>query len=228
MVRAANARIVPKMTPQEQDRVCNLWVVAGLGEHASVGSFARFVLHLLGVGAPPSLLREAIQAMQDEIEHATICFGIARSISGEAIGPGPMDLSGIVDHSPDARTMLDAAIIEGCFGETVAAHYAKVAAHRVQLPELRPLLSRIADDEARHAELSWRFVAWLLETRPELRKEAATCFARIFSEPMASDELDGPSLEQWGHLLPSSKRQVAATVIAEVIRPRAAALCEAR
>ena len=46
------------------------WTHIGQLEHASVAAFARFVLQLLGVGAPPSLVLAAQQALADEVEHA--------------------------------------------------------------------------------------------------------------------------------------------------------------
>ena len=47
------------------------WTAVAALEHASVASFARFTLHLLVLGAPPSLVAEAQRAGLDEVEHAT-------------------------------------------------------------------------------------------------------------------------------------------------------------
>src|SRR4051812_25046287 len=106
----------------------------GLGEHASVAAFARFVLHLLSLGAPPELLLDAIQAMKDEVQHARLCFGIARQLTGRAASPGPMDLARVFDTRDEPGAIMRAAILEGCFGETVAARYAEAALARTEEP----------------------------------------------------------------------------------------------
>jgi hypothetical protein len=55
-------------------------------EHASIASFARFVMDLLSLGAPADLVDGAARALQDEVEHARLCFGIASRLSGRSMG----------------------------------------------------------------------------------------------------------------------------------------------
>jgi hypothetical protein len=57
-------------------------------------------------------------------------------------------------------------------------------------PAVRKALTRIADDEARHAELAFRFVAWALRRDPQL---AATVH-RTFDEELSGRTLTGPRL----------------------------------
>jgi hypothetical protein len=66
------------------------WTELGLMEHASVAAFARFVLQLLSIGAPASLVASATAALGDETEHARLCFGIASAYAGRSIGPGAL------------------------------------------------------------------------------------------------------------------------------------------
>ncbi|MDX2053879.1 MAG: hypothetical protein SFV15_15870 [Polyangiaceae bacterium] len=133
-----------------------------LMEHASVAAFARFSLHLMSMGAPAWLLSEAQRAMGDEIEHAMACFALASSYSGSNVGPSRLRLAGAFE---DAGTLeiIVTAVKEACFGETVAAIEAAEAASVATVPAVREFLSRISDDETRHAELGWRFLAWALE-----------------------------------------------------------------
>ena len=55
-----------------------------------------------------------------------------------------------------------AALVEGCIGESLAAAEAQAASEVATDPLARTSLQRIAADEARHAELAFRFVAWAL------------------------------------------------------------------
>lgn len=208
------------VNPDERARLARIWTETGLREHASVAAFARFVLHLISLGSPPDLLLDAIQAMEDEVHHARLCFAIARQFADESSAPGPMDLSGTFDEGNDPASILMAAILEGCFEETVSAVHAKVALERVTEPSIRTALTRIAADEERHAELAWRFVRWTLQTYPELTSTAKCCFAMAFTAPMETVEDDGPSLEAYGQLLRSSKLEVRQTTLRDVITPR--------
>jgi hypothetical protein len=214
------------VTPEDRTRVGRAWLEMGLNEHASVAAFARFVLHLMSLGAPPALLLDTIRAMEDEVEHARLCFGMARRLTGEAAGPGPMDLSNVFDQRDDPQSTLIAAILEGCFAETISARSAEVALDRAEDPTVRAVLTRIAADESRHADLSWRFVGWMIETHADLLPAARACFAEGLAAPVPAGEQgdECAELERYGHLLPSSQRQVAETVLRETIGPRARAL----
>ena len=131
-------------------------------EHASVASFARFTLHLLALGAPPTLVAEAQRAGLDEVEHARLAYGLAGAYGGAPVGPAPLDLTG-VDFTAARGDVLRALIHEACVGETLAAAEAGALAARVRDPALRRLHARIAADEQRHAELGWRALAWMLQ-----------------------------------------------------------------
>lgn len=143
------------------------WQRMGLMEHASIAAFARFALQLLGLGAPADLIEATNQALVDETRHARLCFALASHYAGRAIGPGPLELSGALD-TIDPAEILRTVILEGCVGETLAALEARQAAEVARDPRVAKLLASIAEDEARHAQLAWRFVQWLLGERPEL------------------------------------------------------------
>ena len=213
------------MNSTDRARLGRIWIETGLGEHASVAAFARFVLHLLSLGTPPDLLLDAIQAMEDEVHHARLCFGIARQFTGESAGPGRMDISGVLDQGDDASSILRAAILEGCFEETVSAAYAQVALERVKEPSIRAVLARIADDESKHADLAWRFVNWTLQTFPELKPTAQECFTLALTKPLVTEkEDDWALLEAYGQLLPDTKRKARETTLQDIILPRVVAL----
>jgi hypothetical protein len=158
------------------DAVARGWLEQALMEHASVASFARFSLQLLQLGAPAELVAAAAAAMQDEIRHARACFELARRHSSEDVGPGPLAVDGALDQMDPAGIVL-AAVREGCIGETVAAIEASEALSHCDDPAARAVLERITIEEGQHAELAWRFVAWALETRPELAPRVREVFA---------------------------------------------------
>lgn len=143
------------------------WNQLGIMEHASVAAFARFTLQLLGFGAPHALIAESNRAIADETRHAELCFGLAASFGSTTAGPGPLDSQGALERRTLRDVVLD-TFLEGCIGETVAALEATEALAHVQLASVRPVLEQIAQDEARHAALAWRFVVWGVAQQPEL------------------------------------------------------------
>ena len=138
------------------------WALAGSGEHASVAAFARLSLQLMSLGAPSSLLRDVHQAALEEVKHAEKCWEFARLFGGAEVTAGPFPFQ----SPPNARISLAelaaAAVREGCLAETLGAHVLSVAARHAPEPAVRAALLSMAEEEARHAVLSFRIVAWAL------------------------------------------------------------------
>src|SRR5690606_10472224 len=151
---------------------------AGQMEHASIAAFARFSLQLLLLGAPASLIEATTTAMADETRHARLCFGIASAYLGRTVGPGPLSIEGALSDQ-SLENIVRTAIIEGCIGETLAALELAHAAGCAQEQNLAQMLADIARDEARHAELAFRFVAWAVQMHPHLASLVADELARI-------------------------------------------------
>jgi hypothetical protein len=146
------------LDPEDRRAVAAHYAEAGLMEHASVAAFARFALQLLALGAPSELVAETSRAMADETRHAEVCFGLARRYGLDA-APGPLDVGGVLGEVSLER-VLDLVVIEGCIGESGAALEAAWASGSATEPVVREALGGIAEDEARHAALAFRFVAW--------------------------------------------------------------------
>jgi hypothetical protein len=142
-------------------------------EHASIAAFARFVLQLLALGAPPDLVADAQRAMEDETRHARLAFGVASAYAGADIGPGPLAVHGSLEPM-DLRSILTTTFLEGCVGETVAALEATEALEhlRDRDPAVAAVLATIAADEARHAALAWRSVAWMVSAFGQAARDA--------------------------------------------------------
>jgi hypothetical protein len=208
--------------------LADAWLDVALAEHASVASFARFVLELMAVGAPADLIADAAAALRDEVRHAEVAFAFASAAIGEPMGPGALSMDG-VEPRRDLDAIVRAVVREGCIGETLSAAEVELAARRARDPEVADALAAIADDEARHAVLAWRFVQWALRTRPELAAGVRDELARVVGPGPRSpaDDLPAAVAEAHGHLAAESRARLRARTLADTVRPCAAALLAA-
>ncbi len=165
------------LTVEVRAALARAWAEDALREHASVASFSRFSLELLAVGAPAGLVEQAHRAALDEIRHAELCFALASGYAGEALAPGPFPLGDGALATRSLAALAASTVKEGCIGETVAAVAAAEQLARATDPAVRAALEQIAADEARHAELAWRTVAWAVQTGGgEVRAAVARAF----------------------------------------------------
>jgi len=165
----------PECSPALAERLAGAWREDARMEHASVASFARVTLELMALGAPADLVEGAQRAGLDEIRHAQQCLAIARTYDGQDRRPGPFPMP---EPEPvDLVSVAVRALVEGGVAETGASLMAERAAASCRVPTIAACLRRIADEEAEHAALAWRTVAWALREGGErvasaLRKEA--------------------------------------------------------
>ncbi|MFO0588968.1 MAG: ferritin-like domain-containing protein [Polyangiaceae bacterium] len=195
-------------------------------EHASIGSFARFALELLALGAPPALLTATQDAAADEILHARLAYSLATAYSGAPVGPGKLPVAGVAPATDPAEIVI-ALVREACVGETIAAAEALTLSSMVKDPALVSVYTRVSKDEARHAELGWRSLAWILSERPSLLPVAEEAFAQsiaaISSAPLACPEELSPD----HGLLPSAAlASLRAKAAREIVEPCRRALLE--
>jgi hypothetical protein len=120
-------------------------------------------------------------------------------------------------------------LVEGCIGETIAALDAREGASLATDPHVRQVLSEIAADEERHAELAWRFLAWAVQQRPTLASRLlATARAQLAKAsqrtPHARTE---PALLEHGILPLDHKQELEAQALEHVIVPCLVALLDA-
>jgi hypothetical protein len=120
------------------------------------------------------------------------------------------------------------AVREGCVGESIAAVLAAEQLARATDPAVREALAAIADDEARHAELAFRAVAWALAAGgAEVRAAVAAAFEDAARRlPEAGDPGEDPTgaLAAHGRLDAVAGRAAAARALCEVVLPCARAL----
>lgn len=210
-----------------RNKIAAAYVRDGLLEHASVASFCRFALQLLGLGAPPALVRAANQAALDEVKHAQLCFGLASALCGAPVGPSPLP-EATAQLSAAPRDLLEAAIIEGCVGETISAALVREQAHVAVDPLIRKALDEIADDELRHAELSWKTVAWLMRsllqdtTAHEIESLVTRAFNRARNQAFSLPQLEAVASDvanYFGRLSTEQAEGVRATCLHNVVEP---------
>src|SRR6185503_9922644 len=83
-------------------------------------------------------------------------------------------------------------------------------------------------DEARHAELAWRFMAWALSIGGAATHVAiARAFEAFKPPPPRTEDLSGVDMAAYaahGRQTAALARAIAERVLAEVVRPLAAAL----
>jgi hypothetical protein len=217
------------LDPVTTQELARAWRSDAALEHASVASFARFALQLVAVGAPPELLTDALRAGMDEVEHTRRCLALAARYDGEALGP--TTLACAADGLTTSLSAVAAAAVrEGCVGETCSALLAMAQRQRATDAFAHAALDRIAEDEAGHAELSWRFIAWALSTGgPAVREVVREAFGQAIADPPVAvpgprGAVDPAAWTAHGRLHAQEARKVLEDALQRVVRPTADAL----
>jgi hypothetical protein len=227
-LRSSGLPDVSALSPELRENVGCFYAECAALEHASVAAFSRFTLGLLAVGAPADLVAESVRATADEVEHARTAYGLASHFLGRPIGPGALATHDAFDETLTLEGLALATFVEGCINETLSALEAREAALSAEHPALREVLGRIADDEARHSELAFRFVAWALErSSPTLRARIARAVENAESQISASTPgNESVGLQGFGVLSAEHRRALRTQGFHEVITPCVKALLE--
>lgn len=151
-------------------------------EAASVPAFERLHRELAAVGAPETLQRAALASALEEIDHTRRMGALARKFGAQVTVPEveEVPLRGL------RGLALDNAV-EGCVRETYGALVAHYQAMHAQDADVRAALVSIAEDETRHAELSWAIDAWATSQlseaeRVEIESARSAALASLASE----------------------------------------------
>lgn len=139
---------------------------AGLAEleEASVYAFVWLGLELERLGAPTELVARCTSAAADEVHHAHAVARLAKRY-GADLEPAP------TPTLPAQRSLQEVAMEnarEGCVRETYGALVAVWQSKHSTDPMVRSVMSQIAVDESRHAELSADIDAWARTVLSEL------------------------------------------------------------
>lgn len=212
-----------------REALAGYWQREALAEHASVASFARFILQLLSVGAPAELLTASQRALADEIEHARLGFALATAYGGSPLGPAALSVSDALEGQDGLATMALAVAREGCIAETVSALQIAAARDGASDAALKQALSVVAEQELAHALLAWKTLAWCLERgdaslRQAVREVFATAHLYVGLGTVPAESGDPNRLREHGCLPMAERRSLARHALREVVLPAATAL----
>jgi hypothetical protein len=233
--RWVEADVTPSMEgldSKTRQTLAEQWTRAALVEHASIASFSRLSLELMAAGGPPELVAAVHDAAIDEIQHARLSFALASAYRGKPVAPSAFPCAGTLEIHGDLASIASATAIDGCVHETLAALIAGVAHAQATDPTVRTVLSCIADDEARHAELAWTVLRWAINSGgAPVRNAVAEVFDRVAREgvmPASENAEAHPLLEAHGRLDAETIKTLIAQGLNEIILPCAHALLAAQ
>ncbi|RKG76085.1 ferritin-like domain-containing protein [Corallococcus exercitus] len=124
-------------------------------EAAAIHAFLRLRKELALHGASPELQDAALASARDEVRHTGVTARLALRFGSTPVPLAVADLP----LRPLNEVLLDNTV-EGCVRETYGALVAHHQALHAKDPEIRESMARIAEDETRHAGLSWDIDAW--------------------------------------------------------------------
>jgi hypothetical protein len=218
----ARTRERSSLAADVRERLATHWAAVARAEHASVASFAQFGARLLALGAPSQLVRAALRAAGDEARHAELALARANEYGETLLEFGALDTSGASDRSESFAATVLSCVREGCIGETLAALEFATLADACADASLAADLRMIADDEARHAALAWRFVQWALAREPSLAKQVAAVFeSAVDREATAACTMPKSAdvLRAHGCLPANERQQLERTGLRHLVQP---------
>ncbi|NPC69700.1 ferritin-like domain-containing protein [Corallococcus exiguus] len=156
-------------------------------EAAAIHAFLRLRDELALHGASSELQDAALASAADEVRHTEVTLRLAHRFGATPVPPAVTALP--------LRTLSEVLLdntVEGCVRETYGALVAHHQALHARDPGIREAMARIADDETRHAGLSWDIDAWAtpglsIEARARLRearKQAVTVLRAEVAVPL--------------------------------------------
>ncbi|QDE67392.1 ferritin [Myxococcus xanthus] len=124
-------------------------------EAASIQAFLLLREELAAHGADLALQDAALMSALEEVMHTEVS---ARLAGRHGATPQAPRVDAAAPRSLFAVALDNA--VEGCVRETFGALVARHQSLHAQDAEVRTSMARIAEDETRHAELSWKIDAW--------------------------------------------------------------------
>lgn len=137
-------------------------------EYRSAALTQHYVLWLLQLGFSPDLIRDGLDIVADELDHARLSHDVnidAGGAGAPAIDRGSLTLDAAITAS--ARD-LDIAVVLAtvrvfCLGETVAVPLFRHLRNGCSQPTARAALDRIVVDEGRHSSFGWTALDAMVE-----------------------------------------------------------------
>ncbi|SEU13663.1 hypothetical protein SAMN05443639_10862 [Stigmatella erecta] len=157
-------------------------------EAASIHAFLRLREELALHGADARLQEAALRSACDEVRHTEVSKRLAGLFGAVPPRPG-------VEALP-LRSLFEVALdnaVEGCVRETFGALVAHHQAAHARDEGIRQVMAQIAEDETRHAGLSWAIDRWVqpklsAPERERLREARARAVAALREEMATAPE----------------------------------------
>jgi hypothetical protein len=181
-------------------------------EHASIYAFYQLIQELRAHQAPEELRLMALDAMLDEVRHARDMRTLARDFGAETVWAQVKQTA--------LRSLLEIAIDnarEGCVRETFGALLATYQAECAQDGRVQRAMAQIAEDETRHAMLSWKLKAWFSSLLSE-RERAQVSEAEAQAQAELASELEVELPESLRRALGLPSADVAAVLFKRLSR----------
>ncbi|WP_224372177.1 ferritin-like domain-containing protein [Hyalangium versicolor] len=183
-------------------------------EAASIKAFLRLREELALHGADVSLQNAALVSALEEVTHTDVSTRLARRFGATPQRPEVAELP--------LRSLFEVALdnaVEGCVRETFGALVAHYQALHARDADVREAMTRIAEDETRHAELSWAIDRWAREqlsaaeraTLREAQREAVATLREEVALPldaMLATEAGLPAPEIAASLVATLKQEL--------------------
>jgi hypothetical protein len=200
------ARTVAGSTPRDRggERVPEVgfaWERDAQMECASVPAFHQLAAELLEHGAPLSLVERALDAADDEMQHAALCARLASRHLGRVVQPTlpPGEARPPLPGLPGLVRLATESWLDGCLSEGFAAAHATSAAAQASDAQARAAQRRIARDETRHAELGWSVLEFAARKGGAAVRESVRALRNV--EPLPASPLFAPEgLAGYGRL----------------------------
>ncbi len=171
--------------------VATYWTKAAHLEAASVFAFRQLQRDLTLLDAPRELIDAARDAEHDEALHAREIARIARRAGGRYVRPRVEETTEPNPSPLHRRELLERVarenFVEGCVRETYGALVAMWQSTHAADTATRRSLSTIAEDELRHAALSWAIARWCSHRLDaEARSRVSAACSDVLSSLVAS------------------------------------------
>lgn len=147
--------LVPAGSSRQSRTVGTFFADAARLEAASVVAFEQLENELRTYGAPRTLIRDARRARTDEVRHARMTRRIAKKN-----GCAPVAAKVRPTETRSWLEFVKENAVEGCIRETFGALVATYQAQHATDTQIQRAMDLIAQDETRHASLSWRIANW--------------------------------------------------------------------
>ncbi|HEY4121689.1 MAG TPA: hypothetical protein VGM56_27675, partial [Byssovorax sp.] len=156
----------------------------------------------------------------------SFAYGIASALGGR-VGPSRLDVTGAL-LSTSIDDVVEGLAREACVTETIGAAEA-LAVIDGCAAGLRAGLTRVAEDESRHAALAWASLRWIVDAFPSAGEHAISAIdAAIEDMQRMNARVDGagPDIPALGVLGGDAQRGIRERALVDVVKPLRDALRE--